>query len=290
MRDTRYAVIIWVGVILVSSAALASEQSERLYSRGLVDFHAERYADALKLFEQAVQADPNDPYALYYRGVTHGRLGDYNAAVTDLRAAVAKKPDLAQAPLELGGALVQAGNNRDAVPWLEAAQRDPASDGQASLFLGIAQLRLGDLEAARVNLTRAATADPTLVVPARYYQGVIDYRAGSSADAQAHFSYVAGTSPDSAIGHEAAAFLERMRLSGVPPPYQLYGGVGFQYDSNVVLAPSDEALKQQLAISKQADGRFTLNSWMSTLLSACAPPFRMFIIGTGSTCAFGPPR
>ena len=27
----------------------------------------------------------------------------------------------------------------------------------------------------------------------------------------------------------------------------------------------------------------TMNSWKSTLLSACAPPLRMFIIGTGST-------
>ncbi len=27
----------------------------------------------------------------------------------------------------------------------------------------------------------------------------------------------------------------------------------------------------------------TMNSWKSTLLSACAPPFRMFIIGVGST-------
>lgn len=29
--------------------------------------------------------------------------------------------------------------------------------------------------------------------------------------------------------------------------------------------------------------------WTSTPESACAPPLRMFIIGTGSTCAFGPP-
>jgi hypothetical protein len=33
----------------------------------------------------------------------------------------------------------------------------------------------------------------------------------------------------------------------------------------------------------------TMNSWKSTLLSACAPPLRMFIIGTGSTCARAPP-
>ena len=32
-----------------------------------------------------------------------------------------------------------------------------------------------------------------------------------------------------------------------------------------------------------------MNSWMSTLESACDPPLRMFIIGTGSTCALGPP-
>ena len=33
-----------------------------------------------------------------------------------------------------------------------------------------------------------------------------------------------------------------------------------------------------------------MNSWMSTFESACAPPLRMFIIGTGRTWAFGPPR
>jgi hypothetical protein len=29
----------------------------------------------------------------------------------------------------------------------------------------------------------------------------------------------------------------------------------------------------------------TMNSWKSTLLSACAPPLRMFIIGTGNSVA-----
>jgi hypothetical protein len=33
----------------------------------------------------------------------------------------------------------------------------------------------------------------------------------------------------------------------------------------------------------------TMNSWTSTPVSACAPPLRMFIIGTGRMCALGPP-
>src|SRR5437879_10584862 len=117
----RVAQLCAISVLLMAQVALGSEQSERLYSRGLVDFHAEHYAEALKLFEQAVQADSNDPYALYYRGVTHGRLGDYTAAATDLRAALATKPDLDQGALELGATLVQTGNSREALPWLETA-------------------------------------------------------------------------------------------------------------------------------------------------------------------------
>ncbi len=34
----------------------------------------------------------------------------------------------------------------------------------------------------------------------------------------------------------------------------------------------------------------TMNSWMSRPLSACAPPLRTFMNGTGSTRAPGPPR
>ena len=32
-----------------------------------------------------------------------------------------------------------------------------------------------------------------------------------------------------------------------------------------------------------------MNSWKSTVLSAWTPPLSTFIIGTGSTWAFGPP-
>ncbi len=37
----------------------------------------------------------------------------------------------------------------------------------------------------------------------------------------------------------------------------------------------------------EAPTGITMNSWKSTLLSACAPPLRMFIIGTGRTVPAG---
>ena len=40
----------------------------------------------------------------------------------------------------------------------------------------------------------------------------------------------------------------------------------------------------------EAPSGMTMNSWKSTLLSACAPPFRMFIIGTGRMEPVAPSR
>lgn len=252
----RLAVLLVLPVMLVG-AANASEQSELLYSQGLVEFHATHYSEALQLFEKAVAADPSDIYAHYYRGVTQGRLNNFAAAVSDLRVALAAKPDLDQGALELGIALVQTGANQDAIGWLQQAQRVAALDADASFFLALAQLRLGELNAARENLHRAVEHDPQLAVPARYYLGVAAYQAHDLPVAREHFEFVAAADPNAEIAREASAFLARMRGGQLPPtvPYHLYGALGFQYDSNVQLAPSDEAIKHAAAISKQADGR-----------------------------------
>ena len=82
---------------------------------------------ALELFDQAVAADPADVYARYYRAVTRGRLNDVEGAIADLRVVLAAKPDFDQAALDLGVTLVQTGKYREALPWLEQAQRGARS-------------------------------------------------------------------------------------------------------------------------------------------------------------------
>jgi len=249
------ALLAIAALLSTAGVARASEESERLASRGLVAFHAESYTEALQLFERAVQADSNDTYALYYRGVTRARLADYAGAITDLQAVIARKVALQQAPLELGVAMVQAGQYRDAVPWLEQAQKIAHVEARASLFLGIAQLRMGDTTAAARNFARAAQSPPVRLA-ARYYQGVVAYQQGNWLQSEEYFAYVDATSPDSEMGHEAAQFLLKIRQTKRPTA-EVYGGVGFQYDSNVIIAPSNDAdaneALTELGISRQSD-------------------------------------
>ena len=142
--------------------AAASEQSDRLTALGLVEFHAGKFTEALDHFDRAVQADSGDAYARYYRAVTRGRRGEFAGAVDDLRIVVAARPDLKQATREMGVALVQTGRYEEALAWLKRAQWDADSEAQASLFLGLAQLRLGHRENARAHFRRAAARDPAL--------------------------------------------------------------------------------------------------------------------------------
>ncbi len=257
MTRSALATIFAICCVTAGTAA-ASEESTRLSARGLVEFHAARYSEALARFDQAVAADPADAYARYYRAVTRGRLQDLPGAISDLRAALAAKPDFDQAALELGAALVQTGSYQEAIPWLEQARRDPQADAQASLFLGLCQLRLGQLDAARANFERAER-DPQQRLAARYYEGVIAYREGDRPHAEELFGEVLRNSPASDVKREAALFLDRLH-GATQQRFQLYGTAGFQYDSNVVLAPSDSVIKQQVGISRQSDGRFILGA------------------------------
>ena len=254
----RVALAFFLCALWSADLAAASEQSDRLTSLGLVEFHAGKFTEALDHFDRAVQADSGDAYARYYRAVTRGRRSDFAGAVDDLRIVVVARPDLTQAALELGVALVQTGKYEEALPWLKQAQWDAASEAQASLFLGLAQLRLGQRENARENFRRAAARDPALANTLRYYEGVIDYEEGNFLGARRHFTYVANAIPGTDMGREAAAFLSRIR-QGEAPTHEVYGALAFQYDSNVVIAPSNEAVKQTFGVSRQSDGDMAIN-------------------------------
>ena len=61
------------------------------------------------------------------------------------------------------------------------------------------------------------------------------YQQGKLSASSDHFSYVAQASPDTDMGREAKSFLEKIQTLQARWQYQVYGSLGFQYDSNVLL-------------------------------------------------------
>lgn len=246
--------IILIAVLLSALAAGASERSASLQSQALVALHGGNLQQARELMDRAVAADAGDPFAHYYRAVVRSRMGDSAGAIADLRRALSIKPDLAEARLDLGVALVNAGEYAEAEPLLEEAAREPSLRGNALLFLGIAKLRRGENAASLADFDQVAHSDPSLATTARYYRAVALHRMGRVDEARADFEQVIAEKPDSQLAAEANQFLAG---GGPSKPYELYGAFSLDYDSNVVLELDDQSA-QSLDVESTDDGSMNL--------------------------------
>jgi tetratricopeptide (TPR) repeat protein len=261
--------IVGVGIIVLSAVGVrvpahADVRSHALYARGLIPFSDGQWEEAYRLFDQAVQADGNDAVAWYYRGLTQARLQHTGEAITDLERALALDPSLPHAALDLGIVYFDTGQYTDAKKWLERAYQQGSERRVCEFFLGVTSYRLGDDAAALVYLNDA-TADPEVRAAARYYLGLVRSRQGDGAAASEAFTQVAKEQPQSEIGRAAQGYRAPEARQPLPmligrpqKPWSVYGKVGFEYDSNVLIAPSNSALKASQGISRESDGRAVL--------------------------------
>ena len=260
MRIGIFLASTLMAVVSAADSATAGGQTERLYSKGLAAFHQQDRAAAFEWFDAAVAADPEDSVALYYRGVTRGHLGDFEAAVVDLEAALALQPQLGRIRAELGYCLLRSERYEDALIQLGELRSDPVLGPRASLFSGVANLRLGRFDRAREELDDAAAGDPALASTASYYRGVLEARAGSTAMAAERFESVVEEAPDTELSRAAREYLDQIRSGDAGARLRLHGALGFEYDSNVSLSPDDEELSDDLGFSDEGDGRVTLTA------------------------------
>lgn len=251
-------VLVLAALALPVGSAQASVRSKMLYSRGVLQLNAGNTQTALDLFEKAVEADPQDGYALYYRGVTRGQLGDNDGAIADLSEALRVQPTLTRAALELGIALVQKEEYNDAIPFLERARESEELEARASFFLGICRLRRGEYAESRALFDRAAAGDPKLAASTHYYEGIIAYREGEREQAIGHFQAVVDGAPGSQIAGEAQQLVDALQTNA--RPWSLWASTGFQYDSNVLLGPgsTDDSSDPEF-VSGEGDGRAVFN-------------------------------
>jgi Tfp pilus assembly protein PilF len=259
-------------ILAIAPAASASDRgkAERLYTKGLAELHAGNGEAAVKLFDEAVAADPKDVRGLYYRALGNGHLGRYEAAVADLRVVVAANdPAIERDRLELGYALFKLEKYDEAAVELELATKKGRNPAEAYMMLGIVETRRGNHDAARAALAKVENLDPQKAVPARYYQGVAAFRAGDNDAAVEQFTWVSTNGGDSPYAKEAAEFLERIEDGGTKP-YRLYGGLAFEYDSNVALAPGDDLAATAIGVSDEDDGRAVLTAGGQFLAAATA--------------------
>jgi tetratricopeptide (TPR) repeat protein len=264
---------ISVGSVFVAAAlalsvvpAGANTLSQALYARALVPFNNGEWDKAYGLLNQAVEADPSDVLALYYRGLAQARRGMLAPAIQDMEQALKLSPALPHAALDLGVAYFDSGQYTTARAWLRRAHEQPADRFIAAYFLGLTLYRLGDFAAAQAAF-KEAEPDPELRALAHYYEGLALLKLGKPGAARGQLAEAAREQPQTEIGHLAQEYTgggarqpPAALAAARTKPWSVYAGLAFQYDSNVQLAPSDSDLKTAQGIGRESDGRTAIEA------------------------------
>ncbi len=311
-RRARPCVLALAGWLLLAPAPWAgasSEQTQRLirFNEGVVLFVDGRYVDARAVFEQLSAADPSDVGSLYYLGLVHLQLGEYDQAanvlgrVVTTEAAGVDQRLMDEAQLDL--ALAQVGNRqweqgkRSVEQFLAANVGDVDSRSIAYFYLGIAEYHLGDYTASLAAFEQAAALDDDAARGERRGRRKPDidlYRAlilsmqerdeESVAALQEVIQSPVATPEQKELAQQmqvtgrprAAPIIRYVPAPGAPvSPWELNLRFGLNYDTNVILLGEDTILPSN--ISNEADIRFGLTSDFSYRLP----------IGDRLTVAFG---
>ncbi len=135
-------------------------QSPDLAEQGNLALDAKQYDRAVELLTQAASADPKDYSVEFQLGLAYSLLGKDAAAVPHYKAALVRKPDLAEAQLNLGLSLLRLKDPAAAQPYLEAAlAAKPTATAESALGRSLA--RQGNLSAAEPHLRKSIAMDPT---------------------------------------------------------------------------------------------------------------------------------
>lgn len=185
--------------------------------------------------------------------------GDYKGAEQKFHQAVELDPANTSYYFKYGVALYRVQNFNEAIVILKLAKVDPKTEIERKYYIGLAQYRLGELEAAtKVFSQVAASQDPVMAPSALFYNGVIYFTQEKYEASKKAFETVIDISKDAKLDDQAELYIDRIAQALTfqkmrAHRWNVTGIVGVMYDSNVLYAPDNSA--DQGAATNFADGR-----------------------------------
>ena len=240
-------------ILLISLGFSGNNYAEETFlEKGIAEYKAENYEEALEFLVKAREQDPNSSEAAYYLGLTYKQVGKYKEAVAQLRAAIDLSPPVKDAYTELVEVLYTLDQLKEAMEWVERAEKEGIKPANVSFLKGLILLKQGKTTASIDAFKKAKEMDTSLAQPADFQIAMAQAKEKRFAEAKESLKAVISVDPTS----EVASFAREYEKAVVKTleayrTWRVTAGVAYQYDDNVVLMPS--AAVPGLLITGQRD-------------------------------------
>lgn len=239
------SVFFWINPYVLFAA-------DDFFEKGIAEFKAENYEEALIFFEKAYKKNPNDPRITSYLGLTHREMQNYPEAVKFFKETLNLDPKAAEVKFLLADVLYGMLNYEEALTVIEAALKEGVRPAESNFLKGQILLKLKKNEEAVAAFKKAKELNPSLTQQADFQIATVYIQEREFKKAKEMFKGLMTVDPTSDWALFSKDYLEA--IEKMPPPYRLNIGVGLQYDDNVLTNPIDESL---VDIEKKKDWKKT---------------------------------
>ncbi len=247
--------LFFISTILFTPGAFCQESAT--LQEGIAQYKAEKYGEAIKTLEKARAEDPKSSVAAFFLGLAYKQTMDYEKALAPLRDAVTLTPRIKEALIELVDVAMQLGEIEEAKKWVGVAEEENVLPAKTAFLKGLIFKEEGKNEEAAAAFEKAKSIDPT-IAQASDIQIALSYLTDRKLKkAKESFQSAITQDPQTDLAGFARQYLALVkRRIALERPFTFTVGIFGQYDDNMVLKPTEEAL----ASSVTNEGSNVLNS------------------------------
>lgn len=213
--------------------------SENFLEKGIAEYKAENYEEALEFLVKAREQEPTSPEAAYYLGLTYKQVGKYKETAVQFRDAIHLTPSVKDAYTELIEVLYAMDQLKEAMDWVARAEKEGIKPANIAFLKGLILLKQGKTKGAIDAFNKAKEVDPGLAQPSDFQIAMAHAKEKRFAEAKESLKAVISIDPASEVASFAReyekAFVKTLETYRA---WRFTAGVAYQYSDNVVLKPS----------------------------------------------------
>jgi len=205
---------------------------------GIRQYQQENYEEAIEILTQSRKRDPGSSTAAFFLGMAYKQTHDIAKALPQFQDAVALKPPIKEAVVELIDALIQTEKFDEAFKWIGEAEKNNIYPAKTAFLKGLIQSRQGKFAEAVASFEKSKQLDPSYAQSADFQIGVAYMSDRKYAKAKERFQAAITQDPLSDLGSYARRYQDIVEeQSFLQRPLRVTFGLMGQYDTNMLQEP-----------------------------------------------------
>ncbi|RZB30240.1 MAG: hypothetical protein SRB1_02520 [Desulfobacteraceae bacterium Eth-SRB1] len=239
-----FAVSLIVVILIFLPGSVYCQNVEPLIRQGLEQYKQENYEEAIDILVEARKQDPESSTAAFFLGLAYKQVMDYPRALEHLQDAVTLTPKIKEAVVELIDISLQLEKIEEAGKWIQTAEEEEIFPARTAFLKGMLFQKQGKNLEAIESFENAVSLDKALTQSAEFQIAICYMKEKKLKAARDRFRAAVLFDPQSDLGSFARQYQDMVeKRIFLERPFRFTFGLFGQYDTNMVLKPTESAIE-----------------------------------------------